>query len=314
MDLNDALNRMFQKEAMRKFDGVASIPWSGAIRERFDKATKSILYFDDIARFDKMHASKRHNFLLGPVSIDPFLMDAFDCLNILISFDLDQARSRNDVGLGRSWTFEGHRIFSQIREIQRMSWPDIRTTNQIISDHLGQLSRHVAEKLAADVNTVREILDQRHPDFGFFNSSRMKSLCDLQFNFLDRNHIWSTARSTRVYVAPNRDGTIYEVVAEALLSDAKWDGFYDQIDRKPFARHETRTINGTTVSYPALHFPPDPQIAACLRSEARRFDPDAIICVSTESLADYRRPIPVSQARRKLDNDLRDMSVSAPSM
>ena len=301
-----ALTRMFQKEVLRNLalEGDAVIRWSGKTRATYDAVFASLLSFDGSMhsvswnRFKDIYVSKRYDFLLGPVSIDPFLMDAYDCLNILVSFDVDHARRRNDVGLGKAWTFEGHRLFSQIREIQRLSWPDIRTLNRIICDYLGQLSRHVAEALNEDVFAIREILEQRHPDFGFF-THRMTGMCDLRFNFLERNHIWSTPKSTRVYVAPNNDGTIYEEIAAALLMDASCDDFYDRHNRDPFDRNAVRTINGRPVPYPTLCFPPDPDIARCLMSKARRFDPDVIICVSTESLVDYRKPIPVREKPRR---------------
>jgi hypothetical protein len=290
----ETLRSMYLREAVTEMlRGGRLREWTGEVGDRLRRAWDAAIHnleFDGAmhrlpqAWIEPRERSRENSFTQGPVQVNPFKMDALDCIRMISSFDSDQAKERSDVGPGKVWSPETHRLFAQAQSKMRMSGPDIETVDRIIGVHLVHIARHIADVIDANPREIHEILGQRYDREEFTKSSRMENMQDDSFDFRNETFMWAASNATRVHIPFGRDQAAYLHLFQDIRNKREYRGFYTK-DRHLIDVHATRQINGVEENYQSLRFPREPELAKWLIEIAQKVDRDAIVCVSMNTLA-----------------------------
>jgi hypothetical protein len=301
---SDTLRTMYLREAVTEMVAGGRLrEWTGDVGNRLRRAWDAAIHnleFDGAMHKlpnawleQRDHKRVAVSFASGPVQINPFKMDALDCLRLLVGFAADQTAG---LGPDKHWSPETHRLFAQARSAMRFSGRDIDTADRIIGLYLGQIAQHVADAINADKREVHEILAQRYEREEFTKSQRVEFMRNDNYDFRDEIFLWSVSDESRVHIPFGRDLSAYLALFEEIRNKREYRGFYTK-DKAPINVQLPRTINGTDEGYPFFRFPNRPEIAKRLLDIARRKDADAIVCHSLIAVAAVQAPSPIEPAR-----------------
>lgn len=211
---------------------------------------------------DKAHEIANRVFLLdgayGKCSSDPFLLDAIDLLDILVADDQDRAKLRNNIGLSKSSSPEGHRLIAQINMRKIITPKDIDTLKDIVSpmrtkSHFTQITKKLSEHTNMSADEIDLVLRARYHRNEIFSSERIKSITDSDYDFANDTFAWSAKQEVRVHCSSECRDEVEDF--RAFLSDSSQYAEEFQGLPKIDGRNAKRIINGEEIPYSYKGFP-----------------------------------------------------------
>lgn len=198
--------------------------------------------------------------------VDPFQMDAFDQLNLLVSFDADHATELNGLGPRKTKSWEAHRLVAQLHWAGKCNDADLRTFKSIVSSeekgsNFNQISEIVASLVNLPAGDVKEILRSREKS-GIIISDRIEACIDSSFNFMNATFIWREEESINLHAARDEIEK-YKRFREVLRRSSKWGPLFYGLP-SAYSPDAERILNGVKVNYQILRFPLNNNIAAML--------------------------------------------------
>lgn len=236
---------------------------------------------------DIAYAPNRRRYSTGLVETDPFVLDGFDLLKLLMHFDSDQAKDLNYVGFSRSASPIAHTIYSFFDKGYSVHRDTMVTLTRIIGKHLKQAARHLAKEVDLDSDQIEQILTERTD---LWKSPRIWAKITLSPTPVENlNYLFVMGDTIQVHMgrAAPRIGKMLAQYTREILKDDTLGPLAKKLFKERGGRSGsgTKMFGGEAISYTTSLFPLHPTAARELIEHIEAYDPNALIDHSVRVLA-----------------------------